>query len=190
MSTSVQTNPWAQAYLAEFDRRAAVLPRGRRDELRSEVVEYLDIELASVSQSQEAAAILDRLGDPAQLVAEAAADIPPAGKPRSGTSAAEITALLLLGIGGVVLPLLAPLVAVAIMSGTPRWNSRQIRVTLGIVLLGFAALAGGLILLATTTTPSGFAVLAGLLFLMVVVLVGPAAALYAGTRRSGTDDRR
>ena len=59
--------------------------------------------------------------------------------------------MLLLGIGGIVLPLLAPAVGVMIMRSTPRWTARQVNVTWGILGVGVVALVLGLVLMANST---------------------------------------
>jgi hypothetical protein len=94
-------------------------------------------------------------------------------------SASEIAALLLMGVGGIVLPLLAPAVGVVIMRTTPRWTAQQVRFTWGIVGGGFGALLAGFLLLFIAEPGNTVAISAGLLALGLVVVVGPAAALYA-----------
>lgn len=176
-------NPWAQSYLDALDRASLVLPADRRAELLADVSTHLDAELADSTDEVSARAVLDRLGDPATLVAEAATDLPRTAS--TGPSGAEIIALLLMGIGGVVLPLLAPAVGVGIMANTPRWSAHEVRVAWGILGLGLAALLGGFVLMAMASTATPAAVSAGLLALGTVIVVGPAAAFYAASRPRG-----
>ena len=70
------TQGWSAAYLEELERAAAGLPAERRAELTAEVADYLHVELAAASDNEEARAVIDRLGDPWELVAEAAVDLP------------------------------------------------------------------------------------------------------------------
>ncbi len=174
------TNPWAQAYLTELDRAAATLPPDRQAELREQITAHLADELHGADDEQ-ARAVLTRLGDPADLVAEAAADLHPAAVTPPGPSGAEIVALVLMGIGGVPLPLIAPAIGVVVMRSTPRWTTRQVRVAWGILAVGLLA-AVGLVGLATIPNAPGWAVATSVLLLGVIVIVGPAAALYAGSR--------
>ena len=97
------------------------------------------------------------------------------------TTAAEIIALLLMGIGGVALPLIAPAVGVLFMRSTPRWTAAQVRRTWLILSVGLAALLGG-IALATIPNPPVVAGMAALVLIGVIMAVGPVAALYAATR--------
>ena len=175
---------WSSAYLTELDRAAALLPPDRRAELLTEISDHLRTELDAVTDEDEARAVLERLGDPHAVVAEASADLPPppAQPGSAGASGAEIASLLLIGVGGIALPLIAPAVGVLLMASTPRWTPGQVRTTWAILGVGFAALVAGLFLMALADPTSGAAVRAGLLLLGTVFVVGPAAALYAGTR--------
>jgi hypothetical protein len=172
---------WSEAYLAELDRASLTLPADRRAELREQINAHLDAELVSCATDADAQAVLDRLGDPADLVAEAAADLPAPAPTGSGATAAEIIALLLMGIGGVALPLIAPAVGVLFMRSTPRWTAAQVRRTWLILSVGLAALLGG-IALATIPNPPVVAGMAALVLIGVIMAVGPVAALYAATR--------
>jgi hypothetical protein len=174
------TNPWAQAYLTDLDRAAATLPPDRQAELHEQIAAHLAVELHG-ADDEHARGVLTRLGDPADLVAEAAADLHPVGVRAPAPSGAEIVALVLMGIGGIVLPLIAPAVGVIVMRSDPRWTRRQVRVAWGILTGGLVA---AMVLLGLATIPNApaWAVAASLLLLGVIVIVGPAAALYAGSR--------
>lgn len=172
---------WSEAYLAELDRAALDLPAERRAELRDQIRAHLEAELATATTDADARVVLDRLGDPSDIVAEAAADLPSPTPARPGTSPAETIALLLLGIGGVALPLIAPAVGVLFMRSTPRWTGAQVRGTWLILGVGLLALLAGFAL-ATIPNPPAAAGLAALALIGVIVAVGPLAALYAATR--------
>jgi hypothetical protein len=111
-----------------------------------------------------------------------AADSPKARPVDDRPSAAEIAALLLMAIGGLLLPLAGPAVGVALMRTTPRWTARQVKVAWAILGVGLLALLVGVVLLASAKDSASPSVRAGLLALGTVVVVGPAAALYAATR--------
>lgn len=121
---------------------------------------------------------------PDDTVGEPVGDPPlePPSAPAGGGAGGEIVALLLMGIGGLALPLLAPAVGVMLMPSTSRWTPRQVRTTWLILAIGGLALAAGLVLLALADPTSPASVRAGLLLLGVVIVVGPASALYAATR--------
>jgi hypothetical protein len=120
-------------------------------------------------------------GDSEDPAGEAGADLP-TGSPAPGGSARELLALLLMGIGGVMVPLLAPAVGVMLMPTTSRWTPRHVRTTWFILAIGGFALVAGLVLLALADPSSAAAARAGLLMLGVAVVAGPASALYAATR--------
>ncbi len=90
-------------------------------------------------------------GDPQDPAGEDASDLP-TGSPVPGGSARELVALLLMGIGGVVLPLLAPAAGVMLMPTTSRWTLRQVRTSWLILAVGGVALVAGLVLLALALT--------------------------------------
>ncbi|MGA7687764.1 MAG: hypothetical protein WCA29_00855 [Jiangellales bacterium] len=175
------TQGWSEAYLEELEGAAAGLPAGRREELRAQVADHLQVGLAAASDEEEARAVMDRLGDPWELVAEAAVDLP-AVPARPGPSAGELVAILLMGIGGIVLPLLGPAVGVMVMRSTPRWTARQVNVTWAILGVGVVAVVFGLVLMANSTEATSLGLTMGLLALGTVFAVGPVAALYAATR--------
>ena len=178
---TTDTNPWAQAYLIDLDRAAATLPADRRAELNEQITAHLADELASTTDGEQARAVLARLGDPADLVAEAAADLSPVSSTATRPSGAEIVSLLLMGIGGIAFPLIAPAIGVTLMRSTTRWTTGQVRASWGILSIGLLA-ALGLLVLATIPDAPQAAVLTAVLLLALIVMVGPAAALYAGTR--------
>ncbi|MEZ5119901.1 MAG: hypothetical protein R2720_09970 [Candidatus Nanopelagicales bacterium] len=114
-------------------------------------------------------------------MAEAAADLNSVPSTTTGPSDAEIVALLLMGIGGIVLPPIAPAIGVTMMGSTPRWTIGQVRRSWGILSVGLLA-ALGLFALATISNAPGWVGLSAALLLVMIVTVGPAAALYAGNR--------
>lgn len=174
---------WSEAYLAELEQAAMTLPADRRAELLAQISSHLDAELAGATSDAEARDVMRRLGDPSDVVAEAAADLPAAPvRPRS--PAAEIVALLLMAIGGFALPLIAPAAGVLVMRTTPRWNAVQVRRSWWILAIGLLA-ALALVALATIPDTSSVSPRLVLLLLAAVVGAGPAAALYAGTRPRG-----
>lgn len=65
-------------YLAEVARATAGLPPARRSELLSDLREHIDVERAELPAETEAQvrSILDRLGEPDLIAAEAGADVP------------------------------------------------------------------------------------------------------------------
>jgi hypothetical protein len=64
-------HPRVKEWLARFDTEAAVLPEGRRAELRADVEEVLTASVGDTPDDAAVARALTELGDPADIVAEA-----------------------------------------------------------------------------------------------------------------------
>lgn len=136
-------------YLARLDRAAGVLPPTRRDELIEEIRGHIESARAAGAAADEAAVrtMLDRLGEPEEIVA-AAHDAEPstgpgvAGGPaqpavvaaRPGTGL-ELAAVLLLTLGSFI-PLLGWAVGAFLLWGARRWTTRE-------KLLGTLVIPGG-----------------------------------------------
>ncbi len=117
--------PLATAWLDRVDRMATSLPHDRRAELLADLREHLDNALPSDAGPDRVREVLDRMGDPADIVAAAADDLPlvPPPPPHAPTApvvaarrdridAPEIATLVLLVLSGLLL-FLVPLAAVA-----------------------------------------------------------------------------
>jgi hypothetical protein len=113
-------------------------PRPRRRELVQEISEHIDEARVDVALDDEAAirTILDRLGDPAEIAAEARERSAPNGR-RPG--ALEVGALILLPIGGIIIPFLGWVVGVILLWASDAWNRRD-------KLIGTLVVPGGLLL--------------------------------------------
>jgi hypothetical protein len=125
------------AYLKRLRKELAGLPRERRRELEQEISEHVAEARASLSAQNEAEirTLLDRIGDPGDIAAEARERFGVA--PRK-TGAVEIGALILLPIGGVVLPVLGWIVGVILLWVSQAWTTRD-------KLIGTLVLPGGLL---------------------------------------------
>ena len=142
-------------YLAQLRAEALVLPADRRDELIEEITAHIAEARQSDGSPMAVRNILDRLGDPADIV-RAAADTPPgspawSGAPGSGAGhpvaaatqpsrigALEIAAVLFLLLGGIVIPFLGWVIGVVLLWLSPRWTTRD-------KLLGTLVWPGGLL---------------------------------------------
>jgi hypothetical protein len=132
------TERFVDAYLKQLDSELADLPRLRRKEIVEEISEHIaEARAASPSQGEaEIRTLLDRLGDPAEIASEA--------KERFGVQprksrALEIATLLLLLVGGVVLPVIGWLIGVVLLWVSDAWDSRD-------KLIGTLVVPGGLLL--------------------------------------------
>lgn len=154
MAVTQPPHPLATAWLERVDRLAADLPPGARAELLEDLREHLDTALEPQADGDEVGAVLDRLGDPAEVVAAARADAigtappPPPGAPPAGSSAAtaapggltapEVIALAALVLAGLVgifvwpVTILLWAIGIAIVAVRGRWRGAEV---LAMVLL-------------------------------------------------------
>lgn len=171
-------HPEVTRFLARLDEAAAALPPGRREELVAEIRDHLRDAL-SVGAGDEAALreTLDRLGDPADIVAaeaDGAAPAAPAAPPTpvwqngppgqqpwpaprvSPWGGLEIAAVLLLTAGTVVVPVVGPLVGLVLAWVSERWTRREKVVATVLTMLPVALLVAGVLalFLVTPTTTS------------------------------------
>jgi len=132
------THPLASAWLARVDDLAADLPAGVRAELLADLREHLAAALPPGADEAEVAAVLDRLGDPADVVAAARVDVgsptppPPApAVPGPGLTTAEALGLAALVLAGIVLVVVWPIglllwvVGVAVVASVGRWRGSE-----------------------------------------------------------------
>jgi hypothetical protein len=108
------------AYLRRLDDELRGLPRARREEILTEVREHIN-EADPVGEA-ELREVLDRLGDPEDIAAEARERFGVADK---GMGTQEVAAVVLLTIGGLLLPLIGWLAGAVLMWGSRAWNTRD-----------------------------------------------------------------
>jgi HAAS len=130
-------------YLHDLEAELRDLPRSRRQELLGEIHEHIDSALAEAPAHDEAEVrnVLDRLGDPADIAEEARQRF---GVPKVKSGALEIAALILLLVGGIILPVVGWFIGVILL-----WSSRVW--TTGEKLAGTLLLPRGLLLPAGLT---------------------------------------
>jgi hypothetical protein len=123
MATGRTTDDVVAAYLERLDDELADLPRGRRDEIVQEVSEHIAEARADLDPNDEAAVrtLLDRMGDPSEIAAEAGARRA-AERPRRRW--VEVTAIVLLLVGG-FLGLVGWIVGVVLLWVSEAWTTRE-----------------------------------------------------------------
>jgi uncharacterized membrane protein len=152
---STDDDQLVEDYLRELHIVAQGLPADRRDELVEEITAHIAEARQSDGSPLAVRNILDRLGDPADIV-RAAADTPPgspawSGAPGSGAGypaaaaaqpgragALELAAVLFLLLGGIVIPVLGWFIGVVLLWMSPRWTAKD-------KLLGTLVWPGGLL---------------------------------------------
>lgn len=136
MSTSA--DKLVEDYLDRLERELADFPSARRRELVQEISEHIAEARAGLESESEADVrnLLDRIGDPADIASEARERRAPAV--RKG-SALDIAALIMLLVGGVIIPLVGWLVGVVLLWVSEAWSTRE-------KLFGTIVVPGGLAL--------------------------------------------
>jgi hypothetical protein len=134
-------------YLSRLDRELGDLPRARREEVVEEIAEHID--QAGVRTEVDTLNVLERLGDPAEIAAEARSrfGIEPRRAARS-----EIAALVLLLVGGFFLAV-GWLVGLVLLWTSTIWSTRD-------KIIGTLVFPGGLfvvplLLASITLIPDG-----------------------------------
>jgi hypothetical protein len=125
-------------YLKELDKALAGLPRTRRREVVDEIAAHIAAaraEQVSVTDA-EIRNLLDRVGEPADIAADARERFGVGPDPATWR---EFAALVLLPIGGVIVPVLGWLVGVVLLWASNAWTRRD-------KLIGTFVLPGGLLL--------------------------------------------
>jgi hypothetical protein len=125
-------------YLRRLNSELRALPRARRRELVDEISGHIAAGRADLESENEAAirTLLDRLGDPADIAAEATERFEPVAK-RWGWR--EVVALIMLLVGGLILPVIGWFVGVALLWISDAWSTRD-------KLVGTLLFPGGLLL--------------------------------------------
>jgi uncharacterized membrane protein len=152
---STDDDQLVEDYLRELHIVAQGLPADRRDELVEEITAHIAEARQSDGSPLAVRNILDRLGDPADIV-RAAADTPPGSPAWSGApssaghpagqpatqpgraGALELAAVLFLLLGGIVIPVLGWFIGVVLLWMSPRWTAKD-------KLLGTLVWPGGLL---------------------------------------------
>ena len=124
---ATRTDQLVDDYLARVARHAAALPHERRDELLAELTEHIATARAETETPDAEATvrtILDRLGDPAEIVAQET--VTPvrvdAAPDRAWYRPVTLACLLL---GGLVVPVVGWVAGVVLLWGGGRWSTRQ-----------------------------------------------------------------
>jgi hypothetical protein len=125
-------------YLKHLQVELDELPRARRREREQEIAEHIAEARAELPSQSEAEirTLLDRIGDPADLAAVARARF--GVEPRKSRGL-EVATLVLLLVGGVVVPILGWLVGVVLLWASEVWTTRE-------KLIGTLVVPGGLAL--------------------------------------------
>ena len=141
MIMSTIENRAVKNYLQRLDRALSDLPADRRREIVAEIEAHIAAETARMTDEPSDAKVmdlLDRIGEPEAIAADAreTTGVKPAAAPGR---ALEITALILLLVGGLLLPVIGWIVGVILLWASSAWTTRD-------KLIGTLIVPGGLAL--------------------------------------------
>ena len=194
------SHPTVETYVMRLNRSMSDLPASRRKEIIEEIREHIEAmlqELGPDASEAEVRNVLDRVGDPEDIAAEARERL---GISRPRRSWTDTAAVILLPIGGVVLPVIGWIVAAVLLWISDVWSARE-KVLATLVVPGGLLLPLGLMVMAvgpasstscvtypggigaceTGPAPLGGSVLASIL-LALLVIAPIAMAIYLGTK--------
>ena len=143
---STRADELINEYLDRLEEGLADFPPTRRRELVQEISAHIAEARASLENEDEASIrnLLDRIGDPADIAAEAAGPPapeaplpPPPAKTRGGGW--DVAALVMLLVGGLILPVVGWFIGVVLLWTSETWST-------GEKLLGTLLVPGGLAL--------------------------------------------
>ena len=110
-----------ETYMGRLEDELRDLPRSRRAEIVGEIREHID-EADPVGEV-EMREVLERLGDPEDIAAEARERFGITNERRMGLQ--EIFAVILLAIGGILFPVIGWIIGVALLWGSSAWDRRD-----------------------------------------------------------------
>ena len=118
-----------ERYLKHLEVELDDVPRDRRREIVDEIAGHIAEARAGLEHETEADVrnILEGLGDPAEIAEEARERFevaPPAARPRRA-GAIEVGALILLLVGGLVIPIFGWVIGVVLLWVSDAWNVRD-----------------------------------------------------------------
>jgi uncharacterized membrane protein len=133
----MMTKTTVDTYLRELDHELRDLPSARRREIVEEIREHIDSALEDSGAPDEVAVmnVLNRLGDPADIAAEARERFGVVERPKAGGR--EVAALFLLPIGGFLF-VIGWVVGAILLATSEVWTSRE-------KVIGLLVFPGGLL---------------------------------------------
>jgi uncharacterized membrane protein len=132
----MMTKTSVDAYLRELDHELRDLPAGRRREIVEEIREHIESALGETGAGDdvEVRNVLERLGDPADIAAEARQRF---GVVRARSGVREVAALFLLPVGGFLF-VVGWVVGAILLATSNVWTSRE-------KVIGLLVFPGGLL---------------------------------------------
>ena len=180
--TTTQRDPLVDDYLRRLEAATADLPHERRVELLTEIEEHVEVALRDGGAGDEAAVrnVLERLGPPEEIAAEAGAGTPGPERGRLETAAMLVLAM------SFALPFAGYLIGAGLVLASKAWDGHEKAIAL--LIPPVMVVVGGLVVLAgAASVAEGESFDSGLGPVEVAVLAvdflsGLAAAAYLASR--------
>ena len=185
-------HPLAETYVNELRHAARRLPRGQRNELIAEIRAHLAEAAPAEASQADVLTALDRLGEPAEILAEQGEVSAP---PVRRLGFHELAAILLLMFGGFIV-FVGWIAGVFFLWTSDRWTLRDKLIGTLVIPGGYATAAYALIAVSSVQTcggqdghitctggPTTLGTI-GQIALAVFVFVGPLAAAFYLTSRA------
>jgi uncharacterized membrane protein len=173
-----------EEYLQRLRRAAADLPTAAKAELVGDIETHLSETCGTDPDEATVRQVLDELGSPEEITAAAATDSDAGQARRSGGELAyDVGAVLVLLLGGFVVPIVGWIAGVVMLWSGPRWRPRHKWIG---TLLWPAAIAVGVLALAADHVAAGHlavVVVVGALVVLVGLIAGFAYLLRAAQSR-------
>jgi uncharacterized membrane protein len=165
------------SYLHRLEIAAQALPRERRMELVSEIRAHIDEALNEAGATDEVTVrnVLERLGSPEQIVAEAVGTRP---RPMSSRGPHELAALIALALGG-ILPVIGWAFGVVLVVASPAWSARDKGTGLALGLVASLMVPA---LVIATPAGGGLGPIEIFLLFGLGIVAGPLSAAYLAHR--------
>ena len=149
---NVDAETLVRDYLGRLAAAAMPLPANRRAELAGEVRQHIEMALDEAGARDEVTVrnVLERLGPPDEIIAaeQGSGSGAPLGANVATLSAAaggsswggvEITAILLLTVGSVLLPIIGPLIGLVFVWASAQWTTQH-KVIATVIVVAFLIL--------------------------------------------------
>jgi hypothetical protein len=188
--TTVHAEPLVEDYLRRLDAASQALPHARRAELVGEIRAHIE-EALGARDADEAAVrnVLERLGTPEEIVAAETDGLAEPAAP----GGRETLALVVLGLGGVLLPVVGWLTGLILVLLSRAWTARE--KLLAALVPPVITLGAGILLAVAAAAPAGDPSPDSglgpveLLTLLLALGSGPLAAAYLAWRLRGGPGR-
>lgn len=167
-------------YLTAVRDATRSLPVGKRETIIGDLEAHIEQALSADAGEAEVRTVLDRLGSPASIAAEAGADDAPIAAKKEPSRVQEIFGLIGLSVGSLFIPIIGWVVGVVLIWMSPVWSKLQ-KITATLVWPGgwFAMLYLPLISVRSSISVDTTGSSAGVQVLLVILFIAAPLVVLA-----------